>query len=158
MGKWVGLSFAFAVAAVSADAGETCSEDTIYLQGDWGSARFSVDVVDTPESRSMGLMFVEQLPRMSGMLFVYDQEQPVAFWMKNTLIPLDMVFADGTGVVQHVHDNAIPGDLTAIPGGSNIQFVLEINGGMAETLGIGEGTRMRHPAIPVNSAVWPCTP
>jgi hypothetical protein len=76
--------------------------------------------------------------------------------MKNTLIPLDMVFADGAGVVQRVHENAIPGDLTGIPGGANIQFVLEINGGMADRLGIGVGSEMRHPAIPDEVAVWSC--
>nr|WP_281495953.1 DUF192 domain-containing protein [Marivita sp. S6314] len=147
---------AWAIAASPGFAQTACSEDVVYLRGDWGSARISVDVVDTPETRSQGLMFVESMPRLSGMLFVYEREQPVSFWMKNTLIPLDMIFADGAGVVQHVHENAIPGDLTAIPGGTNIQFVLEINGGMARVLGIDAGTEMRHPAIPVNSAAWSC--
>jgi uncharacterized protein len=156
MGKWFGLSFVFAVVASTATADEACRDDVLFLRGDWGHARFSVDVADTPASRSQGLMFVENMPRMDGMLFVYDREQTVAFWMKNTLIPLDMIFADGTGVVQHVHENAIPGDLTGIPGGQNIQFVLEINGGMSALMGIDAGTEMRHPAIPVNGAAWPC--
>lgn len=116
----------------------------------------AVDVADTPDQRSRGLMFVDDMPTMTGMLFVYEREQTVSFWMKNTLIPLDMVFADGAGVVQRVHENAIPGDLTGIPGGANIQFVLEINGGMADRLGIGVGSEMRHPAIPDEVAVWSC--
>ena len=101
-------------------------------------------------------MFVESMPTMTGMLFVYEREQTVSFWMKNTVIPLDMIFADGAGVVQRVHENAIPGDLTGIPGGSNIQFVLEINGGLADQLGIDAGTEMRHPAIPQQTASWAC--
>lgn len=156
MGKWFGLVTLLVVQASSALALDACSEETLHLRGDWGNAQFAVEVVDTAESRSRGLMFVEDLPTMSGMLFVYDRPQSVSFWMKNTLIPLDMIFADGTGVVQNVHDNAVPGDLTAIPGGTNIQFVLELNGGMADRLGIGPGTEMRHPAIPDEVASWPC--
>lgn len=157
MGKWCVLSVLFAYATASAVAAETqCQEDVVYLRGDWGSARVSVDIADTPELRSRGLMFVENMPAMHGMLFVYDREQPVSFWMKNTLIPLDMIFADSSGVVQRVHENAIPGDLTGIPGGSEIQFVLEINAGMSDRLGIDAGTEMRHPSISDDTAAWPC--
>ncbi len=144
------------LAVTPAHADAPCRDDVVFLRGDWGSARFSVDVADTPELRSRGLMFVESMPTMSGMLFVYEYEQRVSFWMKNTLIPLDMVFADGSGVVQNVHADAVPGDLTSIPGGSNIQFVLEINGGMAKQLGISVGSEMRHPAIDAGSAAWAC--
>ena len=156
MGKWFGLTAAIAITATQAIAEEACRSDTVFLRGDWGSARFTVAVADTPQDRSRGLMFVESMPAMTGMLFVYEREQTVSFWMKNTLIPLDMIFADASGVVQRVHENAIPGDLTAIPGGSDIQFVLEINGGMAERLGIDAGTEMRHPAIPSETASWAC--
>ena len=156
MGKWFGLTVALTVVATGSSALSECQSDTIHLRGDWGNARFSIDVADTPAERGQGLMFVEDMPRMSGMLFVYEYEQPVSFWMKNTLIPLDMIFADGNGVVQRVHSNAVPGDLTAIPGGSDIQFVLEINGGMADLLGLSEGTEMRHPSIPSATAAWPC--
>ena len=144
MGKWSVLSVVLVFVASPLVAAEApCREDVVYLRGDWGNAR-------------QGLMFVEEMPTMSGMLFVYDREQTVSFWMKNTLIPLDMIFADGDGVVQRVHENAIPGDLTSIPGGRDIQFVLEINGGMADRLGIDEGTEMRHPAITADTAVWAC--
>ena len=156
MGKWFGLSAVVALVATQTIAAETCQDDTVFLRGDWGSARFAVDVADTPAERSQGLMFVESMPTMSGMLFVYEREQRVSFWMKNTLIPLDMIFADGAGVVQRVHENAVPGDVTSIPGGDDIQFVLEINGGMARRLGIDAGTEMRHPAIPDETASWAC--
>lgn len=132
-----------------------CSPDRVDLRGDWGSARFQVEVADTPQERAQGLMFRESLPRQAGMLFVYDAPQSVSFWMRNTLIPLDMIFVDGRGVVRHVHENAVPLDETPIPGGDGIQFVLEINAGQAGGLGIQPGAELRHPAI-AGDAAWPC--
>lgn len=133
----------------------SCDAARVDLRGDWGQARFSVEVADTPTSRSQGLMNRETLPRSAGMLFVYERPQPVSFWMRNTLIPLDMIFMDETGTVRRIHENAIPLDETGIPGGENIQFVLEINGGLAGRLGIEEGSVLRHPAIGDNAA-WSC--
>ncbi|TMV14453.1 DUF192 domain-containing protein [Arenibacterium halophilum] len=135
---------------------ETCRDDRVQLRGDWGSAGFSVEVVDTVEDRARGLMFREEMPRGAGMLFVYDTPGPVSFWMKNTLIPLDMVFVDDAGTVQRVHSNAIPGDLTPIDGGDDILVVLEINGGLAQRYGIGPGSQLRHPVFSDNGPVWPC--
>ena len=135
-------------------AAPECREDVIHLRGDFGEARFSVDVADTGRERNRGLMFVEKMPSSHGMLFVYERPQPVAFWMKNTLIPLDMIFADENGVVQNVHVGAVPGDLTPIPGYGNIQYVLEINGGLSQMLRIGPGTELRHPAI--EGGAWSC--
>ena len=157
MGNWSRITTALLVIAASAGTAHAdCQDNAIHVRGDWGEARFSVDVVDTPQTRGRGLMFVEDMPRMTGMLFVYDREQPVSFWMKNTLIPLDMIFANGKGVVEKVHSNAVPEDTTAIPGGNNIQYVLEINGGLADQLGIGAGSEMRHPSITGDNVAWSC--
>lgn len=131
-----------------------CREDTILLRGDFGKARFSVEVADDGPERAQGLMHVKSMPPSFGMLFVYPSARPASFWMKNTLIPLDMIFADQHGVVQRVHSMAKPQDLTQIHGGDNIQYVLEINGGMANMLGIKPGTQMRHPAI--TDPAWRC--
>lgn len=147
---------ALGVSAGSAQARTSCSADIVNLRGPWGQAEFAVSVVDTPETRARGLMFVESMPRFSGMLFVYETPRSVSFWMRNTLIPLDMIFADSSGTVRKVHVNAIPGDLTSIPGGSDIQYVLEINGGLSKTLGISPGSELRHPAIDAAQAAWPC--
>lgn len=101
-------------------------------------------------------MFRENLARYGGMLFVYDAPSRVSFWMKNTLIPLDIIFLGPRGVVRRVHANAVPGDLTGIPGGhDDILAVLEINGGLSAVLGIGEGAELRHPAFG-DTAAWPC--
>ncbi|MEM1431796.1 MAG: DUF192 domain-containing protein [Pseudomonadota bacterium] len=133
-----------------------CAPDRVDLRGPWGSASFNVEVVDTPESRAQGLMHRESLPTSSGMLFVYEQAGAPTFWMKNTLIPLDMIFVRPDGVVQHVHAEAVPLDeRTRISGGEGILSVLEINGGLSARLGIAPGTEMRHPSFGPGAA-WPC--
>lgn len=119
-------------------------------------AAFDVEVVDTYETRAKGLMFRENLARFSGMLFIYEQPQSVSFWMRNTLIPLDMIFMDQTGLVVNVHNNAIPRDETSIFGGDNVLAVLEINGGLAKKLGIQAGAKLQHPAFDQEIAAWPC--
>ena len=142
-------------AAAPAAAADACRADTVFLRGSWGSARFTVEIADDIRERAQGLMFRESMPSSRGMLFIYDYPSAVAFWMKNTLIPLDMIFLDAQGVVRTVHSNAVPGDLTPIRGGNGILAVLEINGGLAAAMGIVPGSEMRHPAFG-NAAAWPC--
>lgn len=134
-----------------------CSDDRVELRGEWGTARFTVVIADDVAERAQGLMNVPEMPRQAGMLFIYQRPQRVSFWMENTLIPLDMIFADEHGLVLNVHSNAVPLDRTPIPGGSDdIVYVLEINGGMAEDLGIAAGSELRHPSVPQADALWPC--
>lgn len=133
-----------------------CSADHVTLRNDSATIRFDVEVAITPQERSRGLMFRESLPNRSGMLFVFDPPQPVAFWMKNTLIPLDMIFLDRTGTVSHVHESAIPGDLTPIEGGDAVFAVLEINAGLSARYSIGVGTQMQHEIFSQGPAIWPC--
>ena len=133
-----------------------CRPDRVSVRGDWGQTLFFVELATTPQERAQGLMFRQEMPRSHGMLFLFDPPQSVSFWMKNTLIPLDMIFVDRQGVVQRVHSNAIPGDLTGIPGGDNIYAVLEINGGLSRTFGLDAGSQMQHPAFAGGPATWPC--
>ena len=133
-----------------------CAPEAAELRGTFGQARFHVEIADTVAERNKGLMFREKLASSAGMLFVYDKPQSVAFWMKNTLIPLDMIFADATGRITRVHSDAVPGDTTPIDGGEGVVYVLEINGGLAKRMGIAEGGELRHPAIDPAIAVWPC--
>jgi uncharacterized membrane protein (UPF0127 family) len=146
----------FFVLLAGSAAGQECREDTVFLSGDWGSARFSVEIADDPGERSRGLMHRESLPLSAGMLFVYPEPQAMSFWMRNTLIELDMLFVDPQGVVQHIHDRAQPLDETPIFGGTDLTHVLEINGGLAERLGITEGTVLRHPSFDAATAAAPC--
>ncbi len=141
-------------AASAAWAG--CAANLVELRGDWGQARFTVEVADDPAERAVGLMNRPAMASGAGMLFVYEQPQHARFWMRNTLIPLDMIFAGPDGVVTRVHGNAVPLDETVIDGGAGVLGVLEINGGLAAALGIGAGSQMRHPAFGP-AAAWPCT-
>lgn len=133
-----------------------CQDAVAQLRGDWGRVDIHVEVADSVKDRAQGLMFVENLPARSGMLFVYERPQPVAFWMRNTLIPLDMLFFDQHGQLSRLHENAQPLDETSIPGGQAVQYVLEVPGGTASQYGWGPGTQLRHPAIDQNIAVWMC--
>ena len=152
--KIAGLGLVFAFAAQASVA--KCADDVVDLRWDGGSARFSVEIADSAQERSQGLMFRESLARYGGMLFIYNRPHEATFWMKNTLIPLDMIFLDEQGVVVHVHENAIPGDLSGISGGNKTLAVLEVNGGLSRKLGLTVGAQMRHPAFSENSPLWPC--
>ncbi len=148
------LATVFAIAAGSVSA--ACSESAVDLRGDWGSARFTVEVADDAAERAQGLMNRPSMPRSAGMLFLYEAPQRATFWMRNTLIPLDMIFMDPTGTVTRIHENAVPLDETTIDGGPGVQAVLEINGGLARAVGIDVGSELRHPGLDQSVAAWPC--
>lgn len=133
-----------------------CAPDTVELRGPAGVQRFSVEIADSEAERSTGLMFREKMPASAGMLFVYDQPKHAFFWMKNTPLPLDMVFADATGLVTAVHSNAVPLDETPIDGGPGVAVVLEINAGLAKRMGIAPGSVLRSAALDQAVASWTC--
>lgn len=107
--------------------------------------RFNVRIANNDQTREKGLMGVKSLSEDQGMLFVFDDLTPAQFWMKDTLIPLDMVFIDGKGVVSSVHRKARPLDLSVISSKEPVKAVLEISGGVAEKLGIGGGDQIISP-------------
>ncbi|MGZ9809819.1 DUF192 domain-containing protein [Pseudoroseicyclus sp. H15] len=125
----------------------SCSDNKVIVKGDWGQASFSAQIADEPAERSQGLMNVPEMGALEGMLFVYEAPTHATFWMRNTLIPLDMLFFDETGTLTRLHERAVPLDETTIDGGQGVQYVLEINGGMASRLGIEEGDHMAHPVL-----------
>lgn len=134
-----------------------CAPDQIELRTPAGAVqRFTVEVADDPDERSRGLMFREAMPTSSGMLFVFPEPKHATFWMKNTPLPLDMVFADASGTVTHVHERAEPMSEALIDGGPGVAYVLEINAGLAGPMGLAVGTVMRHPAIAADQAAWGC--
>jgi uncharacterized membrane protein (UPF0127 family) len=148
------VALALAFAAPFAALGADCAPGQADLRDADTTLRFQVEVVDDAGERAQGLMQRESLPRFSGMLFVYETPQPVAFWMKNTLIPLDMLFFDGGGRLTRIKSQAQPHDETPVMGGDGVQYVLEINGGLAGSLGIDLGAELRHPAV--SDAAWSC--
>ena len=145
----------FSLSLLGSAASAACSDDRVTVFGDWGMARFTVQVADDAAERSQGLMFVEAMPTLEGMLFVYERPQRVSFWMRNTIIPLDMLFVEPDGVISKIHKEAVPLDESGIPGGDNVQYVLEINGGLSDRLGISVGDILQHPSIGPDAAK-PC--
>jgi hypothetical protein len=104
---------------------------------------FKVEIADNDASRERGLMFRKSLGPNAGMLFDFKTPQQVAFWMKNTLIPLDMLFIDKDGYIINLAVNATPLSEANIPSRGAILGVLEIRGGRAGELGIDPGDRVR---------------
>jgi uncharacterized protein len=104
-------------------------------------------LADTPQRQAQGLMFVRSLPDLRGMLFVHPQPRPISMWMKNTYIPLDMVFIDAQGRIQQVVEQTTPHSVELIQSRSPALAVLEIAGGEARRLGIRPGQFVSHPAL-----------
>jgi uncharacterized protein len=107
--------------------------------------KFDVELALNDAERSRGLMFRQKLGPYDGMLFDFHREAPVSFWMKNTLIPLDMIFIAADGTIRSIHANAVPHSTETIPSQFPVRAVLEINGGSAKLLGIKPGDMVKHP-------------
>lgn len=115
---------------------------SVTIHGAEQQHRFEVEVAATAQSRSQGLMYRSELADDAGMLFVFERPAEVAFWMRNTFIPLDLIFIDQQGSIVRIHPEAQPHDDTLISSGQPVTHVLEINGGLAAKLGIVTGQRM----------------
>ena len=107
-----------------------------------GTHRFTAEVARTPEQQATGLMHRQSIAPDRGMIFPYDPPQPASFWMKNTLIPLALIFMRGDATIAPIAANAVPLSLEPIPAGEPVAAVLEIAGGRAAELGIKEGDRV----------------
>jgi len=139
---------AFALALpVVLTLGTAAQADTATLVTASGSHAIEVEVAATPKEREIGLMNRESLADDTGMIFDFRESRPVSMWMKNTLIPLDMLFIDKTGTIVRIARNAKPHSLETIPSGKPVRYVLEINGGAAAGYGAKAGDRLEHPLI-----------
>jgi uncharacterized membrane protein (UPF0127 family) len=128
----------------AANAAETGS---VTIETAKGPQRFAVELATTPDQMALGLMYRESLPEDAGMLFVYPSTQPVAFWMKNTLIPLDMLFIGPDGHIRRIAERTVPLSTIPVPSVDPVRAVLEINGGLAEKLGIKTGDMVKSAAL-----------
>lgn len=109
-----------------------------------GAKKFKVELADTDAARSKGMMFRTHMAPDAGMLFDFITEQPASFWMRNTLIPLDMLFIKADGTILNIHQRAIPQDETSISSAGPVRAVLELNGGTSARLGLKAGDRVDH--------------
>jgi uncharacterized membrane protein (UPF0127 family) len=120
-------------ASVAANTGE------VVLQTESGPHRFNVEIAQTEEERRIGLMYRRNLADNAGMLFVYDEPQPILMWMKNTYIPLDMIFIDAGGKVLRIERRTEPFSTDPIPSGGPVQGILEVKAGTTESIGLKPG-------------------
>ncbi len=107
-----------------------------------GTHTFMVELAKTDAERSRGLMFRKELPEGTGMLFDFDHEQEVGFWMRNTYIPLDMIFIRADGTIRRIAANTEPLSERTVPSGGPARYVLEVIGGTARKLGIEAGDKV----------------
>ena len=108
------------------------------------SHRFSVEIAQTQRQHTQGLMFRRKMAAEAGMLFVYRRDEPTAMWMKNTFIPLDMLFIGADGRIIHIRERTVPHSLTPVRSKGDALAVLELNGGTSSRLGIKLGDLVRH--------------
>jgi uncharacterized protein len=108
---------------------------------------FQIETMRNDQDRAKGLMFRQFMAEDRGMLFDFEREQSISMWMRNTYIPLDMLFIKADGRIHRIHERAQPLDETSIPSGENVRYVLEINGGIAGKLGLKAGDMVKLPAV-----------
>lgn len=132
-----------ALAACGDSAAEQNSLSVITADG--REHEFQVELALTQAEQMQGLMFRDSMAENAGMLFYFPQNAERRFWMKNTLIPLDIIYIKEDGYIHHIHPNAIPHDLTGIPSNGDARAVLEINGGLAAQLDMKAGDQIKHP-------------
>jgi uncharacterized membrane protein (UPF0127 family) len=110
-----------------------------------GPHKFSVELATTPAQMEQGLMFRQSLAPDSGMLFDFQAPTPASMWMKNTLIPLDMLFVDERGRIVNIQERAVPESTDTISAAAPVRAVIELNGGTAARLGIRPGDKVIFP-------------
>ena len=139
------LAAAVALALLPSAGLKALAPDQLVIETATGPLHFTVELASTPGERERGLMYRRGMRPDHGMLFDFHAEQMVAFWMKNTPLPLDMLFIDGQGTVIQVAPDAVPFSETPIPSQRPIRAVLELNAGTAKRLGIVPGAKVEHP-------------
>ena len=133
--------------AVSARGSHAAPDECLRIETRSGDRFFLVEVADTPEAMSRGLMWRTSLAGNHGMLFVYDSPRHASFWMKNTLIPLDILFIAAEGRIHWIAYDTEPLSLETIPSRVPVRAVLEIAAGVADKVGVRPGDRVHHPAL-----------
>ena len=118
------------------------------VEGTNGPHTFQIEVMQSAEDRARGLMFRRALDADAGMLFDFRTDGIARMWMKNTYIPLDMLFIADNGQITSIAENTVPLTDTRISSGREVRGVLEIGGGLVATLGLRPGDFVRHPAFP----------
>jgi uncharacterized protein len=120
---------------------------TVVLKTDSGPHSFAIELANTPGERALGLMYRRALPTDAGMLFIYGQPQPLTMWMRNTIIPLDMIFIGADGKVHRIESHTEPFSTQLISSEGAVQGVLEVNAGTAAAIGLKAGDEVVYPGL-----------
>jgi len=123
------------------------ARDTLVIQRSNGRDQFNIWLADTPAQQQQGLMWIQQLPPDYGMLFLLPETRGMSMWMKNTYVPLDMVFFDAKGRILRIHEHAVPLSEAIIDSGVQVAGVLEILAGEAKRRSLQVGDRLLHPRL-----------
>jgi uncharacterized membrane protein (UPF0127 family) len=138
------LLLALLLLPVMAVAGQAFDRMKVEVVTGGGRHAFAIELARTPEQLAQGLMFRPKLAEDAGMLFDFGRVQTVAMWMKNTLIPLDMLFLAADGRIVHIAEYAVPGSLEPLGPRESVRAVLELNAGTSRRLGIHTGDQVIH--------------
>ena len=144
---WATFAFVVLVVASAGAPATGAGLDSLEIATSTGRHAFQVEIADNDAARERGLMDRRYMAADHGMLFEFDREAPVSFWMKNTYIPLDMIFISRAGVVTSIVADAEPLSERVIPSGPPCAAVLELNGGAAAAIGLKVGDKVRHPSF-----------
>ena len=139
------LAFAFATPAAAQNPTARFEKSDLTIESGGKRHRFTVEFADNDERRTLGLMHRRQMAADAGMLFDFKRDGQVSMWMRNTVLPLDMLFVDRDGIVRKIHQRAVPFSETVISSDAPVRAVLELNGGTASRLGLKPGDRLDHP-------------
>jgi hypothetical protein len=144
-GRWMVLAVAVALCAFAGVSARAASVQQLEIVTKSGVQVFSVEMATTEQEKETGLMYRKELPDGKGMLFDFSPEQQVSMWMKNTYIPLDMIFIRADGRILRIAENTEPLSTKIIPSGGPAKGVLEVIAGTAKKYGIEPGDRVGHP-------------
>jgi len=139
------LALVLIAAAVPAGALETFTTSELTVTTATGPHKFTVELALSEPQREQGLMFRQSMAPDHGMLFDMDVSQPISMWMKNTFIPLDMLFLDPSGRIVDIYERAVPLSTSIIASKAPARYVIELNGGTADRIGAKVGDRVTSP-------------
>jgi uncharacterized membrane protein (UPF0127 family) len=145
MRAFIAFTAVLLASAFMLGSAQALDRNTVEIASRTGVLVFSVEIAATEPEREKGLMYRKSLPEGQGMLFDFQREQEVGFWMKNTYIPLDMIFIRGDGRIAGIAHDAQPLSEKVISSGVPVRAVLEVKGGTARRLGIEPGDRVANP-------------
>ena len=141
------LAIVFLAAAAQGQGLQTFDVEPLEIESGGVRHQLTVEMALTPAQQMQGLMFRQTMEGDAGMLFVHERVRYAGMWMRNTILPLDMLFIEETGRISHIVERTVPQSLETISSRGPVLAVLELNAGTVARLGIGVGDRVLHPAF-----------